>query len=283
MSAAELEHAHFSSCNALDGLELLTAQFVEHRYASHAHSTYAIAVLESGAERYRYRGAEHIVSVGEMALLNPDELHTGHKACDSGWRYRVFYPRVEQFQQLLSELQLPCDGTPFLRGSVHRNGKLAQAMLALHRLLQDPFVSQLQRQSCWREVMLQLLQGYAGIAPGDFRRRETTAVRRAKELLAARLGDPPTLQELAAAVKLSPFHFLRVFRHAVGMPPHAWLLQRRLEQARALLRDGHAPLHVSLQLGFADQSHLGRQFKQAYGVAPGKYRQDCARSFKTDA
>ena len=67
------------------------------------------------------------------------------------------------------------------------------------------------------------------------------------------------------------------FRHR-GLPPHAWLQQRRLEQARALLRDGCAPLSVALQLGFADQSHLTRQFKQVYGVGPGEYRKACQRS-----
>ncbi|MNE23662.1 Arabinose operon regulatory protein [compost metagenome] len=83
-------------------------------------------------------------------------------------------------------------------------------------------------------------------------------------------------------MNLSPFHFARVFRQATGLPPHAWLKQRRLEQARALLKDGCAPSSVAMQLGFADQSHLNRQFKQAYGVAPGEYRMACARSFKTD-
>ncbi|HCF3089374.1 TPA: helix-turn-helix domain-containing protein, partial [Pseudomonas aeruginosa] len=52
-------------------------------------------------------------------------------------------------------------------------------------------------------------------------------------------------------------------------------------QARALLKSGRAPLEVALELGFADQSHLGRQFKQAYGVAPGEYRSACARSSLT--
>ena len=92
-------------------------------------------------------------------------------------------------------------------------------------------------------------------------------------------GDQPyevylqVLEELAAAVNLSPFHFARVFRRATGLPPHAWLQQRRLEQARALLRDGCAPLRVALQLGFADQSHMTRHFKRTYGLSPGRWRE----------
>jgi AraC-like DNA-binding protein len=86
------------------------------------------------------------------------------------------------------------------------------------------------------------------------------------------LAAPPSLEELAAAVNLSPFHFARVFRRVTGMPPHTWLMQQRIARARALLQSGCLPLEVATQLGFADQSHLSRQFKQVYGVGPGAYR-----------
>ena len=65
------------------------------------------------------------------------------------------------------------------------------------------------------------------------------------------------------------------------MPPTPGSGSAAAEQARALLKSGRAPLEVALELGFADQSHLGRQFKQAYGVAPGEYRSACARSSLT--
>ncbi|TBU93983.1 AraC family transcriptional regulator [Phytopseudomonas dryadis] len=277
MQPGDREQARFSSCADVGGVELLTARFVEHRYAPHVHQSYAIAVVEAGAERYRYRGEEHVVSAGHLALLNPDEVHTGRKATDDGWRYRVFYPEPQQFQALLEELELP-SAVPALRGSVHRDELLVPALLDLHRQLQDPLVSVLQRQTRWREVMLQLLQRHAQAPVTVAAGNEPLAVSQARELLASRLAEPPSLEALAAAVNLSPFHFARVFRRSTGLPPHAWLQQRRLEQARTLLRDGCAPLSVALQLGFSDQSHLGRQFKQAYGVAPGEYRSACQRS-----
>ncbi|SQC95855.1 AraC family transcriptional regulator [Pseudomonas aeruginosa] len=150
----------------------------------------------------------------------------------------------------------------------------------MHRLLAE-HAGSLETQTRWRETMLALFRRHARLPEAPKAGQEPLAVARARELLAARLLDPPSLEELAAAVNLSPFHFARVFRRATGMPPHAWLRQRRLEQARALLKSGRAPLEVALELGFADQSHLGRQFKQAYGVAPGEYRSACARSSLT--
>ncbi|WP_263138535.1 AraC family transcriptional regulator [Pseudomonas sp. RIT-PI-AD] len=272
------ENAHLWHPPSLEGLELLSARFVEHRFSPHAHEGYVIAVLEAGAERYRYRGEEHLVSAGGLALLNPDEVHTGHKGHDDGWRYRVFYPPAALLQALPVELELPAHA-PRFAGSVHRDADLVCRLLELHRQLESGAPA-LQQQTVWRETMLAVLQRHAGLgqprAPGT----EPLAVRHAKELLRARLAEPPSLEALAAAVNLSPFHFARVFRRATGMPPHAWLKQLRLDQARGLLKCGLAPAAVATQLGFSDQSHLNRQFKQAYGVTPGDYRQACARPFQ---
>lgn len=270
------ERARFSVAEDIGGLELLSARFIDHRFAPHVHDGYAIAVLEAGAERYRYRGEEHLAAAGSIALLNPDEVHTGSKGSEQGWMYRVFYPQAWQFEALLAELELPRGGPPMFHGSVQRDAELVAALLQLHRLLENGEASALQRQTRWREVMLLLLQRYARLPSLRSAGCEPQAVALAKELLGSRLGEPPSLEQLAAAVNLSPFHFVRVFRRATGLPPHAWVKQRRLEQARALLKGGCAPLGVALQLGFADQSHLTRQFKQAYGVGPGEYRKACS-------
>lgn len=274
------ERTRFWTSAELGGVELLHAHYIDQRFAPHVHEGYVFLVIEQGAQRFRHRGSEHLAPVGSMALINPDEVHTGSKAHEEGWRYRAFYPEIEQVGGVLAELELGATGLPSFAASVLQDGLLAQAFSQLHRLL-DSDASALQQQTAWREALLLLFQRYAAVGAAPRAGAEPQAVRRAKELLAARLAEPPSLEQLAAAVNLSPFHFARVFRRATGLPPHAWLQQRRLEQARALLKQGCAPLGVAMQLGFADQSHLSRQFKQAYGVGPGEYRQACARSFNT--
>lgn len=274
------EDAHFWQAGHLDGLELLSARYIEHRFAPHVHDGYVIAVVESGAERYRYRGVEHLAGAGSFALINPDEVHTGSKGHDDGWRYRVFYPDVALVRHALEELELPLAGMPAFIGSVHHDPDLVRMFTSLHRLLEAD-ASALQQQTAWREALLALFQRHSRLPEPGTPGREPLAVQRAKDLLRERLAEPPSLEALAAEVRLSPFHFARTFRRATGMPPHAWLKQQRLDQARALLKAGCAPAGVAAQLGFSDQSHLTRQFKQAYGVGPGEYRNACARSFKT--
>lgn len=278
MAKGSGEQTRFWQSRELGGVELLHARYIEQRFAPHVHEGFAFIVIERGAQRFRHRGSEHLAPVGSMVLINPDEVHTGSKAHEQGWSYRGFYPDNAQVVEVLEELRLGRKGTPSFSASVLHDPQLHQCFAQLHRLL-DGGASALRQQTTWREAILLLFQRHAHIPEAPSPGREPRAVALAKELLGSRIAEPPSLEQLAAAVNLSPFHFARVFRHATGLPPHAWLKQRRLEQARVLLKEGCAPLGVALQLGFADQSHLTRQFKQAYGVGPGEYRRACgARS-----
>jgi AraC-like DNA-binding protein len=98
------------------------------------------------------------------------------------------------------------------------------------------------------------------------------AVERARDLLLARVAAPPTLEELSDAVECNRFVLLRQFRRACGLPPHAFVLRSRIEQARARLARGAALAEVAQELGFADQSHFTRFFKRVVGVTPGAYQ-----------
>ncbi|WP_247890889.1 helix-turn-helix domain-containing protein [Azospirillum aestuarii] len=87
-------------------------------------------------------------------------------------------------------------------------------------------------------------------------------------------GDEPwdTVGAAARRAGMSREGFSRRFRKQHGVPPHAFQLQDRLNDARLLLRAGEPIAAVAADTGFADQSHLGRCFRRAFGVTPGRYR-----------
>jgi AraC family transcriptional regulator len=96
--------------------------------------------------------------------------------------------------------------------------------------------------------------------------------RRAKEMIAANLGGVP-VKELARECGLSRFHFSRAFRRSVGVAPHRWLMERRMEVAKEMLRDGRLSISdVVAACGFSDQSHLTRVFTRMVGVSPRAWR-----------
>ena len=82
-----------------------------------------------------------------------------------------------------------------------------------------------------------------------------------------------TLEDLAAVAHLSPYHFARQFRAATGLPPHEFVIARRVERARQFLQeDDNLPLaQVALRVGFSDQNHFSRHFKRLVGVTPGRF------------
>jgi AraC family transcriptional regulator len=82
-----------------------------------------------------------------------------------------------------------------------------------------------------------------------------------------------TLAEIAGAANLSPFHFSRLFKASTGLTPHQYVVEQRLQHARELLMRTDLPLHeIAWQVGFADQSHLGRHMRRRYGLTPGSFR-----------
>lgn len=99
--------------------------------------------------------------------------------------------------------------------------------------------------------------------------------RRAREILAANLDGATPLAEVARQCGLSVGHFSRSFRQSFGTTPHQWLVQRRLEAAKDLIRSCRMPLSsVALSCGFADQSHLTRVFTRAVGASPAAWRRE---------
>ena len=93
------------------------------------------------------------------------------------------------------------------------------------------------------------------------------------EFIESHLAEPLTLGQLAGMCALSEYHFARMFRESFGLPPHQYVLARRMEQARRLLRMTEQPLgEIALACGFASASHFSNRFRQMMGATPGDYR-----------
>jgi len=93
------------------------------------------------------------------------------------------------------------------------------------------------------------------------------------EYIEQHLSEPLELSQLAGLVALSEYHFARMFRASLGLPPHRYLLARRLARAQRLLKETRLPLgEVALACGFASASHFANRFREALGATPGQYR-----------
>jgi AraC family transcriptional regulator len=100
-------------------------------------------------------------------------------------------------------------------------------------------------------------------------------LRAVTEYLMARLADDVALADLARVAGLSPQHFCRAFKRSTGMPPHAWLVQKRIGRAQNLMRARPTLClaEVAAYVGYNSQSAFGAVFKRATGFTPRQWRQ----------
>lgn len=98
-------------------------------------------------------------------------------------------------------------------------------------------------------------------------------LRRASDWMRTNLGLPISIADVAAQLGLSTSYFARAFRTSTGVPPHQWLLQRRIELALQLMQRPNLPLgEIAAACGFADQAHFSRVFAARLGVPPSRWR-----------
>jgi transcriptional regulator of acetoin/glycerol metabolism/AraC-like DNA-binding protein len=108
-------------------------------------------------------------------------------------------------------------------------------------------------------------QAHGGLSP--------TAMRRVREYVDAHLGGSMDLATLAGVAGVSLHHFARGFKQSAGVTPHHYLTHKRVERAQNLLAQTDLSLsEIAYAVGFSDQSHLARHFRQMLGVTPGQFR-----------
>ncbi|WP_017544518.1 AraC family transcriptional regulator [Nocardiopsis prasina] len=264
-----VERARYWRFSGLPDTELLTARFVTTAFTRHTHSTYTIGMITAGIEEYSHSGGSSRVGPGGLAVVEPDEVHTGHAGVPEGWRYRVFYPAPEVVVDIGRELGMR--GTPGFTHSGIDAPEVSRVLVRAHTAAERG--ERLTASSLARQGIAMLLRSHGrerGTGVAAHTARPEVAL--ARELLTERLVDPPTLEELAAHVGIGPFTLARAFRTAYGLPPHAYLNQLRVARARVLLLQGWRASEVAARVGFTDQSHLTRHFRRHLGVPPVTYQ-----------
>lgn len=264
------EWTHYYHDRELHGLEVLHAQFVGHRYSRHAHDYFVVALVETGAASYWYRGAQRVAHAGQIFVVNPDEPHTGEAATPSGYIYRVLYPRAEYLASVAADVGR---GTrvPFFKASLLQDRSLANLVSRFHRRIAEK-APKSECESLLLRALARLITRYTDpqVAPRPVG-RERPAVKKAREYIEANFGEDVSLSKLAALASLSPYYFARAFEREVGLPPHAYLESVRITKAREFLDRGAPLASAALSVGYSDQSHLTHRFKRFLGITPGQY------------
>ncbi|MBV17949.1 MAG: AraC family transcriptional regulator [Thalassospira sp.] len=270
------DHVRIISHDCL-GVEAVMAE-TRHSFAKHTHETFGIGYMYAGAQKSASGRGMVEAGAGNIITVNPREVHDGHPIGDGprGWNMLYFTPDI-----IADAVRDMTDGKSdqysFIQPVMNRPD-VRHSFTALFDAITNGTADAARLR---RQEMLLILLHHAVMTPGQsdapgLHTASRTAVasnriRNAKALL----DDAPTtshsLDDLATAAGLSKFQTLRDFTRATGLTPHAYLIQRRIDLARDMIKRGETLADIAHGAGFADQSHLNRHFIRAFGITPGRY------------
>jgi AraC-like DNA-binding protein len=246
-----------------EGIERMEAAFRGQAYALHRHDTYGIGITLAGVQIFRYRGERRQCLAGECHILHPDELHDGGAGTEQGFRYRILYVDPALIQEALGGRPLP-----FVRAPVVAAGALPRGFAA------EAWDLEAEVDECARVEIAAAAASLLLAASGGTARPAGLAVagvRRVRDLIAAGPAERHTLAALERVAGVDRWTLARQFRVLFGTSPTRFRTLRRLDTVRRRLRDGVPLAEAALEAGFADQSHMTRQFKRAYGLTPAAW------------
>lgn len=257
------------------GIESVSAHFSGNAYDPHDHDEVLVGVTQQGLQRFNCHRALHTSHPGKAILIEPGAVHDGHAPDAEGFTYVMLYLPQTWVTGLMQRRGL--GDVSAMEAAFHNTladdprltFAIRQAFFAIHhgegKLARDQSLDHL----------ISLLSRHIETRPHSLMndaRRQMYAVR---DYLHDHLASDISLDELARYCGIDRFRLSRQFTRVFSQSPHAYLVRLRLRTARMLLAQGEAPANVALQVGFADQSHLGRWFQRAYRLSPAAWQRSC--------
>lgn len=263
---------YFRRNTLLAHVELRRANRSSACYQTHTHDEFSVGVIDAGSATYRNRQYQKVVRRGMTVMINPGDAHSCNPDAGEQWSYRMLFIDacwIDSLQANLPHL-VGYDYAPLLPP---HNDTIAcyrqfAALFETLELEKNPLAAD--------ERLIQFLMRYCLDHRGRWPSPESALnpLKIAREMIMDQLTDQVTLAAIADVAGMNPFQLIRSFKLAYGQTPHAFQLDQRINRAKKLLKLGTPIVEVAHQLGFADQSHFQRHFKNRHAVTPKNYQRD---------
>jgi len=256
-------------CRQGGGGELYVPPQTHHVVVVHLQDAPRLTQVRSG--RYHaapvHRGDALIVQAGQASFWYREGTCTLHMALDPHFMRRVTLETCDMDPDRCELLDVFSTRDAILR---------SLAQLCMTELHTGATGERLYAESLGNMLVLHLLRTYCtrSLAPKFWKGGlPPHHLRRVVEYISTHLADPLTLSELASLVQVSQAHFIRAFQDTIGCTPHQYLMQCRIERAKALLAmPGVSISAVATQVGFQTHSHFTMLFRRLTGISPTAYR-----------
>lgn len=264
---SSLDRATIRRSPMFGGIDLMSARFVRHSFAPHSHDELMIGVMHAGVKSFRCGSARAYAAPGDLVVVNPGEMHTGERERGRELAYAALYVPASALASMLARPR--CDGSVVSKSVIgdpdlwHWFDQAQGLALAGHNTAGAE-----EAMICGISL---LFERYGSDRLTHVDASCPKAVDRAIEFLQARACEDISLEDASRASGVGLFHLIRLFQKHLGLTPYSYLTQVRIAKSRQLLRLGEPVAQVALDVGFADQAHFTKRFKQFTGTTPALY------------
>ncbi|EGA64759.1 AraC family transcriptional regulator [Vibrio brasiliensis] len=270
---------HFTYTSSLqqDEVSMLCAIMSDFSYSKHAHEEYSIGLTMQGRQDFFCRNAFYKSQPGCVMLFNPEDIHDGHSGGEQNLEYVMLYIHPNELKPLFQALGHKKDTILRLEDTLFDDVILRHQVYDMSQRLQGKSYSKIEHDASLFQLAQSLTRLHGSLELPRYRTRADKLLLRAKEYIMANLANDISIDDIAQAASMSKFHFIRTFREHFCITPHQYVLNCRINVARRQLLEGHSATRAALGSGFADASHLNRNFKRVFGMTPKQFQVQTVR------
>lgn len=226
--------------------------------------SYLMEIILEGRVNIETEGERLTARAGQAVLIDCNKPHRYHS--DTGWHALWVHfdgaPAKGYFSLILRQ-----------NGRVFATHRLQEAHEALQGIFDMFHQGQPLSETCMALYLTQALTALSESAEPAIASGGAGPINRAVELINRRVGEEPSVTELARMVGLSEYHFIRVFRQLMGVTPGQYIIISRMNHAKYLLKTTALSVgEIAAMAGYSSESMFTAAFRRTQGMTPTQYR-----------
>jgi AraC-like DNA-binding protein len=243
----------------LNNTPFIKYKFKKQSFKKHFHTTYSIGLITKGTYDLYIENKKIVTTEGKIKVINPYELHVANG--DLSWEYLNFMPSIDTVNSLAIEM---CDN--FLKCNITFNNQIDDMRAINHFNELYKSSDEFEYEERYIILLSYLLKNHANnrLKQKDIPKNIKDAI----DFIHTYFNEEISLDMLSKVSNISKYHLVKTFSKKVGLTPHQYIINLRLNYAISLIKKREPLAVIAYQCGFSDQSHFIKTFKKHYGFTP---------------
>lgn len=231
-------------------------------FTKHFHDTYTIGITLDGKFKSYHLNKSYFSYKKSTKVINPYEVHGGES---NSWDYLNFYPSIQIVSNIYEQI-FATKKIPIFEKHIIDDAKLYELFYAFFYAIYHQ-ADYIHIETSIIEALAYLVKNYTSHTKTKLFLSDKTIISNSIEYINDNLYTKISLQNLAELSQISKYHFLRIFKKHIGLTPHQYILNQKINNYKKELITNKHDI-ATYDNGFCDQSHLIRNFKKIYGYTP---------------